>query len=70
MTRIEYDLLREERPELKLPTWDYCYRSDYLKLTSQSGLSIELALPCTRDELIAHRAAMLLVQDEMPKGTL
>lgn len=74
MTRIEYDLLREQMPELKLPTWQELYSSDALRFSSLNNESVlQLKLPCTRDELIAHRMAMMLA-GTLPtfgeKGTL
>lgn len=66
MTRIEYDLLREDRPELKLPHSSLVYENTLRgrnqgqrvnkALMSVFGLSPTL----TRDELVTKLSAQLL----------
>jgi hypothetical protein len=52
MTRLDYELLSDELPELKLPAWEA------LTLNEQSR-----ALKYDRDTLIARRAAQVLCAD-------
>lgn len=55
MTRLEYDLIRDQEPQLRLPHWDSlrpCWK--------------EIVLPYNRQQLIAGRTAFLL-RSEIPK---
>lgn len=52
MTRLEYDLLREDRPDLRLPSWE--------DLPVESRARTECF---TRKRLIACRSAVILGAD-------
>lgn len=52
MTRLEYDLLRDQEPQLRLPRWEF------LQHQFQS-----LVGNLKRDELVARRTAVLLGRD-------
>ncbi len=59
MTRIEYELLRVGRPELKLPRWDW------LKETTPMFLGLVASL--SRDEIISKRTSWLLCHHDAQK---
>ena len=52
MSRVEYDLLVEERPDLKLPSWAYL---------EYSPMFIGLVKKLTREEVIAGMTRLILV---------
>ncbi len=58
MTRIEYDLLRDERPELSLPTFERL-----------RGEAPERLLRLTREQLIAHRTYLILTRENTSEFT-
>lgn len=60
MTRIEYDLLRKERSDLRLPLW--------VEIDGWQPTLIARLKTYSREEVIALRTARLLSREHPEKG--
>jgi len=72
VTEDEYEDLRRERPELRLPDWDHVYFPWQDSWTRYKGnmLSYERKRMTTKERIIAERTAFLMLYPDAPEFAL